>query len=122
MRAALSFFFPVAVSWVLLAVPARAAAQSWNSLFISDSLRKGARAVTREDEIIFEIKSPGKAIEHEHHVYTILDEAGDNLGGYTTWYDRFNTINSVTGILYDATGKELKHVKKKDMEDKAAYD
>jgi len=94
-------------------------AQSYNALLIPDSLKKEARAVVREDEMILEIRSPSKATLKEHHVYTILNEAADNWGGFITHYDRFNSINSVSISLFDAMGKELKHVKKKDMEDKS---
>jgi hypothetical protein len=95
-------------------------AQSYNVAPIPDSLKKGARAMIREDEMILEIKSPAKAITREHHVYTIFNENGDNIGGFTSWYDKFTSINSISGTLYDATGKVLKRVKKKDMEDKSA--
>jgi len=87
---------------------------------IPDSLKKRARAVVREEEFILEIKSPSKAVTREKHVYTILNENGDNIGGYTGWYNKFNSINSITGTLYDSLGKELKRVKKKDMEDRSA--
>ncbi len=105
-----------------MAAPVALKAQNWDARFIPDSLKKNTRAVVREEEIVLEIKSPGKAVQRERHVYTILNENGDNLGGYTAFYGRFNSLNSVSGTLYDALGKELKHVKKKDMEDKAAYD
>jgi hypothetical protein len=36
--------------------------------------------------------------------------------------NRSVTINNVNGYLYDAAGKEQKHFKKKDMEDRPAYD
>lgn len=94
-------------------------AQSYNSLLIPDSLRKGSRVVVREDEMILEIKSPSKAVTKERHVYTILGESGDSWGGFSTPYDKFTAINSVSIRLYDAMGKELKHVKKKDMDDRS---
>jgi Domain of Unknown Function with PDB structure (DUF3857)/Transglutaminase-like superfamily len=122
MRTILSCLLPTVLCGLLAAGPVSLIAQSWNALFIPDSLKKNTRVVAREQEIILEIRSPGKAVQREHHVYTILNENGDNLGGYTTYYGKFNTINSVSGVLYDAMGKELKHVKKKDMEDRAAYD
>src|ERR1700722_16123196 len=101
----------------LLAASFSLRAQSYNVALIPDSLKKDARAIIREDEYILEIKSPGKAIEKDHTVYTIFNENGENIGGYTGWYDKFTSINSVTGILYDASGKEMKRVKKKDMDD-----
>ena len=104
----------------LLLLSSYGQAQSYNVLLIPDSLRKNARAVVREDEYILEIKSPARAIAKSHSVYTILNENGDNIGGYTGFYSKFNSINSVTMTLYDAMGKELKRVKKKDMEDRSA--
>jgi hypothetical protein len=94
-------------------------AQSYNVALISDSLRKGARAVLREQETILEIKSPEKAIEKTRQVFTIMNESADNIGGYSSWYDKFTSINWVEGVLYDASGKEVKKVKKKDMQDRS---
>ncbi|MDR3716635.1 MAG: DUF3857 domain-containing protein [Puia sp.] len=99
--------------------PVCLSAQSYDVKLIPDSLKKNARAVVREDEYILEIKSPGKAVTKERHVYTILDETADNVGGYRSLYGKFNSISSISGYLYDAGGKELKHVKKKDMEDRS---
>ncbi|HVW59872.1 MAG TPA: DUF3857 domain-containing protein [Puia sp.] len=94
-------------------------AQSYNVLLIPDSLKEGARAVVREDETILEIKSPSRAIERQHTVYTILNENADNLGGFVSRYDKFTSVGSVSMALYDAMGKGLKHVKKKEMEDRS---
>ena len=105
---------------LLLALSFSVSAQSYNVGLIPDSLKKDTRAVVREEEYILEIKSPSKAITKEHHAYTIFNEGGDNIGGYTSLYDKFTAINSISGILYDASGKEVKRVKKKDMGDFSA--
>src|SRR5258708_20748079 len=99
----------------LLAAPFCGIAQSYNVLLIPDSLKKNARAVVREDEYVLEIKSPARAITKNHSVYTILNENGDNIGGFGSGYDKFTSINAISGYLYDAMRKQLKHVKKKDM-------
>jgi hypothetical protein len=109
--------FSIAIMLLILSLVVRA--QSYNVALVPDSLKKEARAIIREDEYILEIKSPGKAITKDRTVYTIFNENGDNIGGYTGWYDKFTSINSVTGILYDASGKEMKKVKKKDMDDRS---
>src|SRR5579872_1388654 len=110
----------ILAGWLLvLGLSAPASAQSYNVALIPDSLKKDARAVLREDEIILEIKSPGKAIEKEHHVYTILNEAADDFGGYASRYSKLQSINWINGTLYDASGKEVKHVKTKDMADRS---
>src|SRR5258708_19981986 len=107
------------VACCLLAARFCGIAQSYNVLLIPDSLKKKARAVVREDEYVLEIKSPARAITKNHSVYTILNENGDNIGGFGSGYDKFTSINAISGYLYDAMGKELKHVKKKDMEDRS---
>lgn len=109
----------ILVASLTIILPCCLYAQSYAVLFLPDSLKKNARAVIREDETILEIKSPSKAIERQHTVYTILGENADNLGGFVCDYDKFKSVNSVTLGLYDAMGKELKRVKKKEMEDRS---
>jgi transglutaminase-like putative cysteine protease len=103
-------------------IPALLYAQSYNVSLIPDSLKKDANVVVRVDERILEIKSPATATVRERHVYTVLNESGSKFGSYTSYYDKFTSINNMSGTLYDATGKELKHVKKKDMQDVSGND
>src|ERR1022692_3203245 len=107
----LSFFLAASVN-----------AQEFNVKYIPDSLINNASVVKRYEEIILEIKSPGKYSSHERHVYTILDEAADDQSTYRSYYDHFTTIDYASGVLYDEKGKEIKHVKKKDMLDFADVD
>src|ERR1700761_6899269 len=98
----------VIVCGLLVGLGIAARAQTYNVALIPDSLKKGARAVMREEEYVLEIKSPQKAIEKERHVFTILNENADNIGGYSSFYDKFTSINWIDGVLYDASGKEVK--------------
>src|SRR5436190_15227084 len=84
---------------------------------ISPVLLKGANAVLRLEEIRFEINSTKDAVLKNHYVITILNENGDDWAEFSEYYDKHQQIESVEGILYDAYGKQLKRVKKKDMED-----
>jgi len=63
------------------------------------------------------IKDIGKAKLFEKHAYTILNESGDDYAGYRSRYDKFDEINYIEGSLYDASGKQIKNVKKKDIAD-----
>jgi transglutaminase-like putative cysteine protease len=108
--------------YLLLLAPVCLRAQNFSAALIPDSLRKDARVVVREDEFILEIKSPGKAVEKEHEVYTILNSNGDNLGGYALEYNKFESISDVSGILYDSLGKFLRKAKRKDMQDRSYAD
>src|ERR1700761_1391621 len=107
--------------YILLLAPISLRSQNYSTALIPDSLRKDARAVLREKEMILEIRSPGKAVLKEREVYTVLNPNGDNLGGYTSWYDRFTSISDISGVLYDSLGKAIRKAKRKDMQDRS-YD
>jgi len=100
-----------------------AQAQNYNILLIPDSLMKNANVVNRYSEMHITIVNEKKAILYEKEVYTILNEAGARYADYKTSYDNFvNSINDIDGTLYDASGKKIKEVKKKDISDHSAYD
>ncbi|RTL60311.1 MAG: DUF3857 domain-containing protein [Sphingobacteriales bacterium] len=107
---------------LLLLILSSAEAQNFSCLFIPDSLKKGADVVKRYEEYVVEIKDPGKARIYERHVYSILNNNAGHWAKYKTYYDNFTNINSVSGVLYDFLGKEVKHLKKKDWQDMSVYD
>lgn len=106
----------------LFIMPLGLFAQLYNVMLIPDSLKKNADMVVRLEEKIMEIKSPGKATEKERHVYTVLNETAARYGRFVTYYGKFNSINYANCTLYDAMGKDVKHVKKKDMQDRSVDD
>src|SRR5262245_39108992 len=83
---------------------------------IDPSLLKNAHAVLRLEELRFEIGGTGKAVYRNHYVVTILDEYGDSWSDFVNVYDRFRRIESVEGVLYDASGNAIKKMKMKDMD------
>jgi len=97
-------------------------AQEHNALFIPDSLQKGADVVKRDEEYILTIKSPAKYTLYERHVYTILNPAASHYAAYKTSYDKFCSINSVSGKLFNKMGKQVKHTKKSEWKDYSSYD
>ena len=97
--------------------------QNFSAANIPDSLKENADMVIRLEERVYEIKSTGHAVSFERHVFTILNEKGEHYATYRTGYNNKSvTINYVNGFLYDASGKEIRHFKKKDMEDRPEYD
>ena len=97
--------------------------QKFPASTIPDSLKENADMVVRLEEQSYEIKSTGKAVSHERHVYTILNEKGARYATYRTHYNNKSVfINSVNASMYDESGKEIRHFKKKDMEDQPAFD
>lgn len=103
-------------------MPIVTGAQQYNAALIPDSLTKNARVVKRFDETILELKSPRTATLREHEVYTILNETGEEFAKYRSYYNKFNSISSISGILYNSSGKEIRHIRKKDMTDISGTD
>jgi hypothetical protein len=90
---------------------------------IPDSMKENSDIVVRLEERDYEIKSNGQVVSFERYVYTILNEKGERFATYRTHYNNKSVvINNVNGFLYDASGKEIRHFKKKDMEDHEEYD
>ena len=89
---------------------------------IPDSLLIHAHAVVRYFEANYDISGPEEYTLTEKIAVTILDEKGQAMGDMTAYYGhQQNTIESISGTLYDKNGKELKSLKKKDIIDAAAF-
>ncbi len=99
-----------------------AKAQNYSVNLIPDSLKENANAVKRFEELRVIIKSPSRAIIKHKYAITILNEAGERYNGYYNSYDKLHSLYDISGHLYDANGKELKSVKKKDLSDLAYND
>lgn len=98
-----------------------ASAQTYSIALLPDSLLTHADAVVRFDETRIIIHSTGSATVQHTYAYTILNEAGNSFAQYQALYDNFEKLSEASGKLYDAFGKQIKSVKKKEMED-VAYD
>ena len=99
-----------------------ASAQNYSVALLPDSLIKHADAVLRLEETKIIIHSVGSATVQHKYAYTILNEAGNSFAQYRQLYDNFEKLSEASGKLYDAFGKQIKSVKKKDMEDVAYND
>ena len=96
-------------------------AQNYNVALISDSLKQGANAVKRAEELRVIIKSPSKAVIRHTYAITILNEEGAAQAEYENSYNKMLSLENISGTLYDASGKEIKTVKKKDIGDFSAH-
>ena len=97
-------------------------AQDYSILFLPDSLTKKADAVKRYEELHIIIKSIGKAVIKHKYAVTILNEQGDEYAGYGNYYDKLQGLSDISGTLFDAFGKKLKTVKKRDIADVSVED
>lgn len=96
--------------------------QNYNVALIPDSLLKSADAVTRMEELHIIIKSPSSAIIKHKYAITVLNESGNKYAEFGAFYDKLSILNDASGKLFDATGKQIKAVKKKEMADVAYND
>ena len=96
--------------------------QKYNVSTIPDSLKKNADAVKRFEELSVSIKSTSKGSIVHKYAITILNEEGAKFAMYQNSYDNLQSLENISGHLYDASGKEIKAVKKKDIADYSAFD
>lgn len=108
--------------FILLQVPLLLWAQDYNVASIPDSLKLNANAVKRFEEKRLVIKGPGKAVLYKRYVVTVFNESGDIHAIYRNSYDKLHTLSDISGTLYDALGKKLKTVRKKDIADASLDD
>ena len=87
---------------------------------IPAELLKNAHSVLRYESIRFEVVSTRETIETNHYVITILNDKADHWAQFSNYYDLHRDIVDVEGRLYDAAGKELKKMKRKDLHDGSA--
>jgi len=84
---------------------------------ISPELLKNAHAVMRYDNYTVEIRNVKRQKLNRKYAVTILDEDGEEFATFGIPYDKFISIESIDGVLYDANGKKVKSVKKSDIAD-----
>lgn len=97
-------------------------AQKYSVSSIAPALLKNASVVKRSEELKITIKSSSLAVIKHKYAVTILNEAGASNAGYANYYNKMRDLSSISGSLYDANGKELKSVKKKDIADFSSND
>lgn len=109
------------IFFLILFYSVSAAGQSYSVALLPDSLVKKADVVLRLDETKITIHSIASATVKRKYAFTILNESGNRFAQYHAFYDSFEKLEEAQGRLYDASGKQIKSVKKKDMQDEA-YD
>jgi hypothetical protein len=92
-------------------------AQDYSVSLIPDSLKENANMVKRFEETRVVIRGIGKAVVYNKYAYTILNEEGDRYAEYTSSYSKLRSLSDISGRLFDASGKVLRSVKKKDITD-----
>lgn len=102
-----------------LPVAAQAQSDHWAVSTIPAAMTIHADAVLRDDETTFIVKSPGEAVERVRQVITILNKNADDKARLLVPYDRFSKVTDIEGAIFDATGKQIKRLKRAEITDLA---
>ncbi|HEX2395451.1 MAG TPA: DUF3857 domain-containing transglutaminase family protein [Bacteroidales bacterium] len=78
---------------------------------IPDSLKANAKAVIRNHEEVFEIKSEGKGTYTVTYAVTVLNENGlDNAIWLQPYSQKLQRVNNIRGAIFDASGKKVENL------------
>ncbi|MEZ4977089.1 MAG: DUF3857 domain-containing protein [Flavobacteriaceae bacterium] len=89
---------------------------------IPEELTTGANAVVRLASMEINILSQDKMLIKNKRIVTVLNSNGDSKVGAVYHYDSNNKLKVLEAMVYDAMGKEIKKIKKKDFADVSATD
>ncbi len=95
-------------------------AQDYSSFSLSPLLIKKADAIKRDEVMEITIKSPKTAVYKHTYVYTVFNAKGADYAAYVGYYNKFFSIEDIEGKLFNAMGKEIKKVRKKDIADQSS--
>jgi transglutaminase-like putative cysteine protease len=108
-----------AVSWF---INAKAIDIKYPVSAIAEDLKKGVDIVVREDHMRFKIKSKSTATHYVHEALTIFNENGNASAKRTIFYDKLKKIVDINAYVYDASGKQIKRLRKSEIYDQAMFD
>lgn len=97
-------------------------AQQYQVSLIPDSLLRNADAVKRMEEMQIQFKAEDKVIVKRKYAITILNEQGSKHAQYQNSYSSLEGLSDISGNLYDAAGKKIKSVKRRDIADLSSSD
>jgi hypothetical protein len=101
----------------LTEIQAQVELDAYSAATIPKELLENANAVVRRYDLSFEVKNIGEAIEKEHRIITILNDRGKKHAEPSFGYYKLNMIDDIEASIYDASGKLIRKMKKKDIVD-----
>ncbi len=106
----------------LFSATGASAQQYYNASFIPEELKKDANVVKRFEEACFEISDIDRAEYKLHAVYTVLNREGNGSLSFVKLTNKYISLDDCDIRVYDATGKQLSHYKRKDLLKQAPAD
>ncbi|MBW0176554.1 DUF3857 domain-containing protein [Sediminibacterium sp.] len=113
---------PKYLSVILLLFALKSSGQEYAVSLIPDSLKENADVIKRIEEVSVTIRSTSKALVKHKYAITILNENGDDYAGYMNGYTKLISLSDISGKLFDAEGKLVRSIKRKDIADMSVGD
>lgn len=88
---------------------------------IPEALLKGANSVYRVNKLDVIVDGPGSFVLKREIVVTILNENGKGPDILGMPYDMHSRVKFIAGEIYDARGKQIRKIKKRDLEDTSNF-
>lgn len=99
-----------------------AIAQDYTAATIAEELLQNADAVNRLDKMDVVVTAQDEMTIFSKRVVTVLNEKGNKHVQAYAFYEKNDKITDIEAIVYDAKGKEIKKIKKRDFVDQSAID
>jgi hypothetical protein len=82
---------------------------------VPDSLSSRASVVVHYENIVFDIKDVGKAVEKVRRIYTVVSEEGKSELVFATYTNTAISLQDVDLKVYDSKGKQILRYRDKDV-------
>ena len=89
---------------------------------IPDSLKQNANAVVRLDQSDITISSQRSMTIKTLRIVTVLNEQGVSEIDAVAHYDKSTSVREIQATVYDASGNEIKKIRRKDFRDQSVID
>ncbi|MGB5821566.1 MAG: DUF3857 domain-containing protein, partial [Saonia sp.] len=86
------------------------------------SLTENANAVVRLDEMKIHLTATDQMTYSVKEVVTVLNRLGNAYARKRVFYDKEKKIKNIEAFVYDDSGNEIDHIKRKDFHDVSAVD
>jgi hypothetical protein len=90
-------------------------AQNYPEFTIPAELKQNANAVVRESSEEFIQEDLYNAVYKVTYVLTVMNNKGDNYADFHIYEDNFHELKDFSGELFNASGKSIKRIKRKDL-------
>ncbi|HJS01051.1 MAG TPA: DUF3857 domain-containing protein, partial [Flavobacterium sp.] len=91
----------------------------YSSLLIADSIKENANAVVRLNQLDIIISSQRDMNVKTKRVVTVFNEKGLEDAEAHEFYEKSRSVKNIEAVIYNAFGKEIKKIKRKEFKDQS---